>query len=105
MLAPVWSRFRPVDLARLDASAALAHRVDTKYLVPVGVLARVLEQLRPTHACPDIDGRREFRYTSRYVDTPDLACYHDHRRAVRKRWKARTRVYEDSGQVRWEVKL
>jgi hypothetical protein len=100
-----WSRFRPVDLAQLDAASALTHRVDTKYLVPVDVLAGVLERLRPTHACLDIDGRREFRYTSRYVDTPELSCFHDHRRGIRKRWKARTRLYEDSGQARWEVKL
>jgi hypothetical protein len=100
-----WSRFRPVGLEELDASASLATRVDTKYLVPVVVLARLLEQLRPTHAVLAIEGRREFRYTSRYVDSPELGCYHDHRRGVRKRWKARTRLYEDSGQARWEVKL
>ena len=103
--ATTWSSFRPVELAQMNAAAALTHRVDTKYLLPLTVLAGVLEQLRPTHACLDIDGRREFGYTSTYVDTPDLTCYHDHRRAVRKRWKARTRVYDDSGQARWEVKL
>jgi hypothetical protein len=105
MVAAAWSDFGTVDLAQLNAAAALTHRVDTKYLVPVTVLAAVLEQLRPTHACLAIDGRREFRYSSRYVDSPELTCYHDHRRGVRKRWKARTRVYEDSGQARWEVKL
>jgi hypothetical protein len=105
MLAGAWSRFRPVDLAELDAAAALAHRVDTKYLVPATVLAEVLIQLQPTHACLTIDGRQSFQYTTSYVDSPELTCYHDHRRGVRKRWKARTRLYEDSGQSRWEVKL
>lgn len=99
------SRFRPVELAQLDAAAALTHRVDTKYLVPVTVLAGVLEQLLPTHACLAIDGHRSFQYSSSYVDSPELTCYHDHRRGVRKRWKARTRIYRDSGQARWEVKL
>jgi hypothetical protein len=99
------SRFRPVGLEELNASAALEKRVDTKYLVPAAVLAGLLERLRPTHAWLDIEGRRDFRYSSRYVDSPELGCYHDHRRGVRKRWKARTRVYEDSGQARWEVKL
>jgi hypothetical protein len=105
MLDVAWSRFRPVGLEELNASAALAQRVDTKYLVPVAVLTEVLERLRPTHACLAIEGRRQFRYSSRYVDSPGLGCYHDHRRGVRKRWKARTRVYEDSGQARFEVKL
>ena len=105
MLAGAWSRFRPVDLAELDAAAALAHRTDTKYLVRATVLAEVLMQLQPTHACLTIDGRQSFQYTTSYVDSPELTCYHDHRRGVRRRWKARTRVYEDSGQARWEVKL
>ena len=99
------SRFRAVDLAELDAGAALAHRVDTKYLVPATVLAEVLTHLEPTHSCLTIDGRQSFQYNTSYVDSPELTCYHDHRRGVRKRWKARTRVYEDSGQARWEVKL
>jgi hypothetical protein len=105
MVPEAWSRFRPISLDQLEVAATLTHRVDTKYLVPVPVLAGVLERLRPTHACLVIDGLRSFRYTSSYVDTPELTCYHDHRRGVRKRWKARTRVYEDSGQARWEVKL
>ncbi len=105
LLAEAWTRFLPVDLAELDAAAALAHRVDTKYLLPATVLAEVLTQLQPAHACLTIDGRRSFQYTTSYVDSPKLTCYHDHRRDVRKRWKARTRLYEDSGQARWEVKL
>jgi hypothetical protein len=105
VLASAWSSFRPIGLEELNASAGLAQRVDMKYVVPVAVLAGVLEQLRPTHACLAIDGFREFGYSSRYVDSPELGCYHDHRRGVRRRWKARTRVYEDSGQARWEVKL
>lgn len=104
-LATAWSSLSPIGLAELDAAAALTHRVDTKYVVPTHVLAEVLGQLAPTHACLTIDGLRSFRYTTTYVDSSDLACYHDHRRGVRLRWKARTRVYEDSGQARWEVKL
>lgn len=105
LVAAEWLRFAPVDLAELNGAAALAHRVDTKYLVRATLLADVLDQLRPTHACLDIDGQRSFPYRSRYVDSPELGCYHDHRRGVRRRWKARTRTYLDSGVTRWEVKL
>ena len=105
MLEGAWARFADVDPAQLDGAAALTHRVDTKYLVPGTVLAGVLEQLRPTHACLAIEGRRSFKYSSSYVDSPELTCYHDHRRGVRRRWKARTRTYLDSGVARWEVKL
>ena len=104
-MAAVWSQFPAVGLDQLNAAAALTQRVDTKYLVPVAVLARVLEQLRTTHACLDIEGRRQFSYLSTYADSPELGCFHDHRRGVRRRWKARRRVYEDSGQARWEVKF
>ena len=102
-LDALWSRFGPVDLDALDAAAALAHRVDTKYLVPVATLGEVLERLGSTHGCLAIEGRRSFRYSSTYVDCPGLTCYHDHRRGVRKRWKARIRHYVDSGRMRWEV--
>jgi len=94
-----------VCLSDLDEAAALAHRVDVKYLVPAAVTVDLLATLRSTHRCLLIAGSRTFRYRSTYVDSPDLSCFHDHRRGVRRRWKARTRVYEDSGQARWEVKL
>jgi len=105
MLEASFAGFSAVDLAGLNAAAALTQRVDTKYLLPVSVLEEVLHQLRSSHRCLEIESRRSFRYSSSYVDSPELTCFHDHRREVRKRWKARTRVYEDSGQARWEVKL
>ncbi|MFD2349805.1 VTC domain-containing protein [Nonomuraea ferruginea] len=53
----------------------------------------------------EIGGRRQFRYTSTYFDTPDLLTFRQHRQQRRRRFKIRTRTYLDGG-GRWlEVKL
>ncbi|HVK45211.1 MAG TPA: polyphosphate polymerase domain-containing protein [Micropruina sp.] len=94
-----------IGLVELDASAALPHRVDTKYLLPTGQLAEVLDELAVTHAVLDIDGSTGFDYRSAYFDTPVLSCFHAHRQGRRLRWKIRTRTYQNSGRTRLEVKL
>jgi hypothetical protein len=94
-----------IGLGELDAAAALAHRVDTKYLVAQPHLAEVVDRLADAHAVLAIDGVSGFSYRSTYLDTPELVSFHDHRRGRRLRWKLRTRVYEDSGRTRLEVKL
>jgi hypothetical protein len=40
-----------------------------------------------------------------YFDTPDLRCFHDHISGAVPRFKARTRLYRDTGQCSFEVKL
>jgi hypothetical protein len=85
--------------------ADLQRRVDRKYLLPLDLLAEVAPELTATHALLEVDGRTSFHYRSCYLDTPDLACFHAHRQDRRLRWKARTRLYADSGLCRFEVKL
>jgi hypothetical protein len=53
----------------------------------------------------EIDGRREFGYQSVYFDTPELRCFHDHVDDRRPRFKARTRLYRDTGKCVFEVKI
>lgn len=85
--------------------ADLQQRVDVKYLVPLSALAALAGPLAASHALLSVDGLTSFGYRSSYVDTPDLACFHAHRQGRRLRWKARTRLYADSGRCRFEVKL
>jgi hypothetical protein len=92
-----------VELAELDAVAALLTRRDRKYLVPVAQAAAVLATLDGMHVL-DIDGRRGFRYQSVYFDTPDLVSYLAAARRRPARFKVRTRTYLDSGQGLLEVK-
>lgn len=105
-----------LDVARLLADvptvgldglgeADLQQRVDRKYLLRLDQLAPLVDELASTHRVLEVGGLTSFAYSSAYLDTADLRCFHDHRQGRRLRWKARTRVYRDSGRCRFEVKL
>ncbi|MFI0258584.1 polyphosphate polymerase domain-containing protein [Streptomyces sp. NPDC017056] len=102
---------RPVTLSELQARAELMARIDHSYLVPVGVFADFAAGLtdprRPggPFRALCVNGRRWFAYHSVYYDTPELRSFHDHRQGHRCRFKIRERVYEDSGERQFEVKL
>lgn len=97
--------FDPVSLEELDERAALLRRVDNKYAVAREQFERLLERLRDDHQVLEIDGRREFAYCTTYFDTPELRCYVDHIEDRQPRFKARTRLYEDTDYCVFEVKL
>ncbi|WP_223184228.1 polyphosphate polymerase domain-containing protein [Streptomyces sp. CBMA152] len=101
----------PISLAEVNERSSLLARFDRSYLVPADVFLRVIARLtraegrdRPFRAL-DIDGRRAFRYHSVYYDTPGLRSFHDHRQGRRLRFKIRERVYEDTGERQFEIKL
>src|SRR3954465_11108109 len=104
LLAEV-ERFDAVALDELDARAALQRRVDRKYIVPPAAVAEVLQALRKDHQALEIDGRRAFGYESVYFDTPALECFRAHVEDRTPRHKARTRLYADSGECAFEVKV
>ncbi|MCB1002201.1 MAG: polyphosphate polymerase domain-containing protein [Acidimicrobiales bacterium] len=94
----------PIGLDELDATASLLDRVDRKYVVDEELLD-ALERRPPTALRElEIDGRRDFGYSSVYFDTDDR---HLHRLAAtgrRRRFKVRTRTYVDSGRCVLELK-
>jgi VTC domain len=94
-----------ISLEELDERAALLRRVDEKYVVDDDVFADLVRALAEDHAVLEIDGRRAFGYETVYFDTPDLRCYRDHVEGIRPRYKARTRLYRDSGLCHVEVKI
>lgn len=96
---------RGISLAQLDERAALLARIDTKYAVNRGRFLELLERLRDDHDVLEIDGRRCFAYRSVYFDTPELRCFWDHVHGHLPRFKARTRLYRDTGKCVFEVKL
>ncbi|MFE4703601.1 polyphosphate polymerase domain-containing protein [Streptomyces sp. NPDC056738] len=91
-------------LAEVDAAAALQHRTDRKYLVPLGLARRLVGQLADGHRILDLDGRRTTTYRSTYFDTPGLGAWRAHVQGRRRRWKVRTRLYAEDGLCRVEVK-
>jgi len=96
---------RCVGLGQVLSVAQLCTRFDLKYLVPVEALPALIDRLPRQLAALDIDGLRIFRYESVYFDTDDFALYRQHVQDRRKRYKARTRSYCDSGDTMFDVKL
>jgi len=103
--AAVLAGLPAVDLATLEADAALAVRTDRKHLLAWDDVIRLLAALTPTHAALEIGGRRAFAYDTTYFDTEDLHCFRAHVQGRRRRFKCRTRLYADSDVCALEVKL
>lgn len=97
---------RPMSLEQVNAVAPLRVRACRKYVVP----AELFEEVVAKHLGADFgiltDGERTvFRYSSTYLDTPDLLTFRQHRQERRRRFKIRTRTYVDSALTMVETKL
>ena len=98
-------QFAPVSLGELDDRAGLLRRVDNKYAVERQAFLELAAALKDDHEVLEIDGSRAFAYRTTYFDSPDLRCFTDHVDGHLPRFKARTRLYRDSDQCVFEVKL
>ena len=96
--------FESVSLPELGG-VTLMDRVDTKFLVPAACLAELAHRLPSSYRVLEIDGRRSFRYTTRYFDTPELDLYHAHHAGRTPRVKVRVRAYDSTGDRFLEVKV
>ncbi|WP_086572848.1 polyphosphate polymerase domain-containing protein [Streptomyces alboverticillatus] len=102
---------RPIGLEEVTARAELLTRFDRSYLVPADTFVRVMARLTDPHRpggpfrALTIDDHRAFGYHSVYYDTPALRSFHDHRQGRRLRFKIRERVYQESGERQFEIKL
>lgn len=93
-----------IGLAELQEAAALQTRVDRKYVLPLDALPGLLDALPDGTRRLVIDGRDAFGYESVYFDTPDLDAFHLAAGRRRRRYKVRTRTYQDTGGCWLEVK-
>ncbi|MFB0615499.1 polyphosphate polymerase domain-containing protein [Streptomyces sp. AGS-58] len=99
------SGLRGATLAEVDAAAALQHRTDRKYLVPLDRARDLVARLAGSHRVLDLGaGRRTTSYLSTYFDTEELGAWRAHAQGRRRRWKVRTRLYAEDGLCRVEVK-
>ena len=94
----------PVSLNELDAIAALRTRVDRKYVVPADTASRMVAALGSQTQVLEIADRREFSYSSMYFDTPDRVAFRSAAYRRRRRFKARTRLYQTQNVCMFEVK-
>lgn len=95
----------PISLDEVQSEAALQTRVDRKYLLNATEFAELMTRLGPEFKVMEIDQRRLFRYESVYFDTPTLEMFAAHKQGRRRRFKARTRTYVDTGLCMFEAKF
>lgn len=88
----------------LIEARALATRVDTKFVMPSAVAARILAGLADEYALVAAGAARIARYRTNYFDTPELELFHAHRRGLPRRQKIRIRSYLDRDLTMLEVK-
>lgn len=93
-----------IGLDTMEQRASLMTRTDRKYLVPLPLVARLVDVLADDLDVLEIGGRRDFAYRSLYYDSPDLAAYHTAATRRRRRFKVRRREYVDAGSAYLEVK-
>lgn len=83
---------------------ALQRRFDRKYVLDVALVAPLVRALSLEFVAVPGDAPRLCRYETRYLDTPGLKHFHDHRRGVPRRMKVRVRNYLDRGLSVLEIK-
>lgn len=96
--------FAPISLSQLNASVSFLERIDTKYLVHVKDLAKIVKELEKDYYVLNIKDLRMFNYDNVYMDSKDLAFYYAHERGDAIRVKVRTRNYTDSNLCFFEYK-
>lgn len=94
----------PIGLPELAALPDLQTRVDRKYVVPVGLASALVAAHARASAVLEVAGLRSLHYESTYLDTEDLVCFRAAAHGRRRRFKARTRAYLDTGLCLLELK-
>jgi hypothetical protein len=104
-LDTIVGRMETISLEDMDARAALRSRVDTKYVVSEEALVDVATRATADYQVLEIGGSRAFAYESVYFDTADLLSFRQHVEDVRPRFKSRSRLYRETGDCFFEVKV
>ena len=102
-LSKLLNEFDTLTLDELG-EALLQKRFDTKYIIPQEQLTFILPKLTTDFRVLEIDGLREFHYSTQYYDAPDYRLYYKHHNGVQNRKKLRYRTYLDSNISFLEVK-
>ena len=94
----------PAAPPELVAARELRRRTDSKYVMPPATAADVLRLLTGRCAVLGTGNGPLASYRTLYFDTPELDCFHAHRRGRRVRHKVRIRHYVDRHLSFLEVK-
>jgi hypothetical protein len=98
------AQFESISLAEME-NVKLMSRTDAKFVIPLGMLGAILEDLRPHYRLLEVNGHRFADYETLYFDTDTLQLYHDHQSGRLNRYKIRQRNYLQSNLIFTEVKF
>ncbi len=82
----------------------LMNRIDTKYIVRVENISKLLECSADDYYVQEVDGERNIAYRTVYYDTRDYQMYIAHQNGKKTREKIRMRTYVSSGLSFLEIK-
>lgn len=98
------ARFDSHGLRDLDR-ANLQNRVDSKFMLPLSCLPKLLEGARQHYSVLEIEGKRTSNYFNEYFDTQQMRFYRDHHNGKLNRYKVRKRTYLETQTQFLEVKF
>lgn len=99
----ILDRYQTHELKDLG-KASLMNREDTKFLLPIDALPKLLNQLIHDYSALSIEDSKVSTYRNTYFDTESMLFYHDHHNGRANRYKVRQRHYVESGLKFLEVK-
>ena len=76
----IMEEFDPIGLDEMDSGTKLMNRVDTKFVLSVDQLIKILPRLKSEYRILEIKGVRFPSYESEYYDDGKLTFYIDHHR-------------------------
>lgn len=91
--------YTTISLDQLNATMSFLERIDTKYLINLTQLDKILADLQDKFYVLTIKDVNIFTYDSIYMDTKDYLFYKQHEQGEANRIKVRTRHYVDSGDL------
>ena len=95
--------FEPISLSQMSG-IKLMNRIDTKYMIDVRLLPKLLEKAKADYFAQEIDGSRMAYYRTLYFDTENAEMFTIHHNGRRTRQKLRIREYVESNQRFLEIK-
>lgn len=98
-------RFNTIELDALNAHGELLRRFDTKYVVQQDQLEDLFVSLPESFLVLRNEGRLSTPYTTCYYDDSSLHTYFDHLKKRRRRFKIRTRFYNNPHDGYLEIKI
>lgn len=97
-------KFNAISLEQTNENVRLQERIDTKYVLPLNMVPKILDACEDNYYIQEINGERVSKYETTYFDTHDLHFYHAHHAGHANRIKIRVRQYLNTGACYLEVK-